>query len=135
MARTPQDVTEAELNILELLWRDGPHSIRQIADELYPRGGAAEYATVQTLLKRLEAKNCVVRKRAAGVQSFAAAIAREDLIDQRLQRIAEQLCGGSLTPLLTHLVRAERLSAADRHSLRTLIDELDQPGQRKNRRS
>lgn len=135
MARTPQDVTEAELNILELLWDSGAQSIRQLADALYPRGGAAEYATVQTLLKRLEAKKCVVRKRAGGVQSFAAAIDRDDLIDQRLQRIAEQLCGGSLTPLLTHLVRADRLSAADRTSLRNLIEELDETAQRKRQRS
>jgi predicted transcriptional regulator len=134
MARTPQDVTEAELNILETLWANGSQSIRQLADSLYPDGAAAEYATVQTLLKRLESKDCVVRKRQGGVQSFTAAIGRDDLIDQRLQRIAEQLCGGSLTPLLTHLVRAERLSSADRTSLRNLIDELDVPNHRKPRR-
>lgn len=135
MARTPQDVTEAELHVLEFLWENGAQSIRQLSDALYAAGGPAEYATVQTLLKRLEAKDCVVRKRSAGVQLFTAAKDRADLIDQRLQRLAEQLCGGSLTPLLTHLVRAERLTAEDRSSLRNLIAELDEPGQRKARRS
>jgi predicted transcriptional regulator len=46
--------------------------------------------------------------------------------------LAEQLCGGSLTPLLTHLVRAESLSPAERQSLRDLINELD--GERKRPR-
>jgi BlaI family transcriptional regulator, penicillinase repressor len=131
MARTPQDVTEAELNVLDLLWNKGPATIRQLADELYPGGGATQYATVQKLLERLQAKECVRRDRSGGVQQFSASIEREDLIDRRLQTLAEQLCGGSLAPLLSHLVRADRLSAADRQSLRNLIEELDSPRSRR----
>jgi predicted transcriptional regulator len=48
--------------------------------------------------------------------------------------MAEKLCGGSLTPLLTHLVRAERLTAKQRQELRALIDELDQKSRRTARR-
>jgi predicted transcriptional regulator len=131
MARTPQDVTEAELNVLELLWAEGPATIRHLADTLYPGGGATQYATVQKLLERLQAKGCVERDRSSGKQLFAPAIQREDLIDRRLNDLAEQLCGGSLAPLISHLVRADRLSAIDRRSLRDLIEELDSPRTRR----
>jgi predicted transcriptional regulator len=47
------------------------------------------------------------------------------LIGRRLQAVAEELCGGSLTPLLTHLVRNKKLTARERRELRSLIDELD----------
>src|SRR5262245_47107712 len=94
MARTPQDVTEAELNVLEMLWKQGPASTRELADTIYPGGAAAQYATVQQLLKRLQAKQCVRRKRVAGKQIFSAAIARDDLIERRLNTLAERLCGG-----------------------------------------
>ena len=60
--------------------------------------------------------------------TFAAAVGREELIGRRLREVAEKLCGGSLTPLLTHLVRARRLSARERQELRQLIDELDRKG-------
>ncbi len=50
---------------------------------------------------------------------------REDLIGRRLQDMAQKLCGGSLTPLLTHLVRQRRLSASERQELRDLIDDLE----------
>jgi BlaI family transcriptional regulator, penicillinase repressor len=126
MARTSQDVTDAELAVLQALWDRGSATIRQLTDDVYPRGAASAYATVQKLLERLEAKGCVRRDRAAGVHLFSAAIDRDELIGRRLQAMAETLCGGSLTPLLTHLVRAERLSARDRQSLRALIDQLDQ---------
>jgi predicted transcriptional regulator len=126
MARTPQDVTDAELAVLQVLWEQGPATIRRITDILYPQGRTSQYATVQKLLERLESKHCVTRDRSTAVHVFAAAIDRDDLIGRRLQSVAEQLCGGSLTPLLTHLVQAKRLSARERQALRELIDELDQ---------
>ncbi len=126
MARSPQDVTDKELEILQVLWDQGPATIRQIADVLYPEGGAAQYATVQKLLDRLEEKAYVRRERRQPAHTFVAAVARGELIGRRLQAMAEQLCGGSLTPLLTHLVKAKRLSARERQELRDLIDNLDQ---------
>lgn len=125
MARIPQDVTDAELAILQALWDEGPAPIRRLTDLLYPGGGAAHYATVQKLLERLEAKDCVRRDRRQSAHLFVAAIAREELIGRRLEEVADKLCGGSLTPLLTHLVRARRLSARERAELRALIDQLD----------
>ncbi|HEV3120170.1 MAG TPA: BlaI/MecI/CopY family transcriptional regulator [Gemmataceae bacterium] len=125
MARTPQDVTEAELAILELLWDQGPAMIRQLTDRLYPQGGRAHYATVQTLLERLEAKDFVIRDRSGAAHTFRAAVGRDELIGRRLQATAERLCGGSFTPLLMHLVSARKLSAREREELRSLIDDLD----------
>jgi predicted transcriptional regulator len=125
MARTPQDVTEAELAVLQVLWDDGEATIRRLTDVLYPAGGAAQYATVQKLLDRLEAKGYVGRRRTGAAHLFSAAVPRDELIGRRLQDVAEKLCGGSLTPLLTHLVRTRRLSARERQELRDLIDELD----------
>ena len=131
MARTPHDITEAELAVLQALWEQGEATIRQLTDVLYPRGGSAHYATVQKLLERLEAKGYVRRDREPAVHRFTAAVGRDELIGRRLRAMAEKLCGGSLTPLLTHLVKAERLTADERRALRQLIDELDREPKRK----
>ena len=56
MARTPQDITDAELAVLQVLWHAGATTIRQLTDTLYPQGGSAHYAAVQKLLERLEKK-------------------------------------------------------------------------------
>jgi BlaI family penicillinase repressor len=134
MARTPQDVTDAELAVLQALWERGPLPIRRITEALYPKGTAAHYATVQKLLERLEAKECVTRDRSTAVHVFAAGVDRDELVGRRLRQVAEKLCGGSWTPLLTHLVQPERLAWKDRQALRQLIDELDQPRAKKPRR-
>jgi BlaI family transcriptional regulator, penicillinase repressor len=125
MARTPRDVTEREVAVLQALWDAGPTTIRRLTDALYPGGGATHYATVQKLLDRLEAKDCVRRDRAGAAHTFTAVIDRDELIGRRLRDMAEELCGGSLTPLLTHLMRTKRLTADERRELRSLIDDLD----------
>jgi predicted transcriptional regulator len=128
------DVTDAELAVLQVLWDRGRATIRQITDQLYPRGGASQYATVQKLLDRLEAKGCVTRDRSLFVHQFEAAIDRDALIGRRLRAVAETLCGGSFTPLLTHLARVKPLSDEDRRALRALIDETDPPADSKRTR-
>jgi predicted transcriptional regulator len=130
MPRIPQDVTDAELAILELLWDHGPASVRRLAEQLYQKSSASQHATVQKLLERLEGKGCVRRDRGTWPHTFAAAIERADLIGRQLQQTADKLCDGSLQPLLTHLVRTGRLSAEDRQSLRSLLDELAQEGKK-----
>lgn len=131
MARNPQDVTPAELEILQDLWQAGPSTIRQIADRLHPpQASTSRYATVQKLLDRLAEKGYVRRQQSLGVNVFSAEVGREELIGRRLRQVAEQLCDGSVTPLLTHLVRSQRLSAQERRELRALIEELSEsPGE------
>jgi predicted transcriptional regulator len=139
MARPAQDITESELAVLRILWGRGPATIRQLTDALYPGGGAAQYATVQKLLDRMEVKGYVGRDRSLYVHVFAAALDRDELIGRRLRSLAETLCDGSMTPLLTHLARATDLTEADRLALRAIIDEdgeeSSEPGPSKTARS
>jgi len=125
MARTPKDVTEAELAVLQRMWDQGAVTVRQLTDELYPNGGGSEYATVQTLLQRLARKKYVVRNRDVWPHLFETTVGREELIGRRLQTTADDLCNGSLQPLLTTLVQSSKLSAKDRKSLRGLLDKLE----------
>src|SRR5436190_21974937 len=112
------DVTDAELAVLQALWERGPATIRQLTDALYPAGTEIHYATVQKLLERLEGKGHVRRDRSAHAHVFAATTDRGKLVGHRLRALAEKLCGGMMTPLLTHLVRAEALTAKERQELR-----------------
>ena len=135
MARTPQDVTDTELAILQILWDQGPSTRRQITDVLYPRGGPAQYATVQKLLERLEAKGFVAAKnRGQGVLTFNVSVDRDELISRKLQEMAAKLCGGSMTPLLMNLVRAQPLTDHQLDELRSFVEDLRRRTKRKGER-
>lgn len=123
MTRDAVNITDAELAVLDALWSQGPATIRRITDTIYPDGSAAHYATVQKLLERLEGKGCIARDRSGFAHIFSAAVNRDDVIAERLRVVADQLCEGSLTPLLLQLASATRLTAAERAELLKLIDE------------
>src|SRR5262249_54144271 len=130
MARTPQDVTDAELAVLQALWYGGPATIRQLTDRLFPGGAGGPDGALQELAGGLGGEGWGGRRAPGGGRRVWGEGGREDLIGRRLRDVAAKLCGGSLTPLLTHLVRAHRLSVRERRELRELIDELDAGGKR-----
>lgn len=123
MARKAQDVTEAELSILEHLWSHGPASVKGMANSLYGEANASTAATVQKLLGRLESKECVARDPSTWPRLFRPTIDRDELIGRRLQITADDLCEGSLGPLLTHLIKRSGLTRADRDRLKSLLDD------------
>jgi len=125
MPVSPQDITDAELAVLEQLWEQGRCTNRELAEAVYGDATTSRLTTVKKLLERLEKKQLVVRDRSGSVQTFAATVERKEVINRRLEAIAEQLCDGSMTPLLTHMVQSTKLTKRDRADLRALIDQLD----------
>jgi predicted transcriptional regulator len=122
MAKAAPHVTEAEFAVLTALWDEGQRSARELTERLYPPCTPGDVATVQKLLQRLEKKGLVLRDRAERVHRFAAATPREKFAGQQLTQMAEKLSGGSLTPLLVHLVENNRLSRREIDELRVLLE-------------
>jgi len=127
MGRTLPHVTDAELAILQLLWDRGPSAVRPLADTLYPGGGPSEYATVHRLLERLEAKKFVRRDRAQGVIVFRALLDRDTVLGQQVETLVKRMCGGSLQPLLSTLVKSKRLGAGELRELLEMVEKQSRP--------
>src|SRR5258707_11554142 len=106
-------VSESELEVLKALWEVGPCTVRAVNAALQRRGRRWAYTTVQTLLQRLEAKGYVACDRAAAAHVFQAAVSRDGLVSRRLRDLADQLCGGTASPLLLALVEDGRLTSED----------------------
>ncbi len=125
MAKPSKDVTAAELAILEQLWQHDSATLKDLSQWLYGSSSPSDIATVQKLLARLEAKGCVDRNRDTWPHQFHATIVREELISNRLQATADELCDGTLSTLLTHLVKSAKFNARQRQRLRKLLDDLE----------
>jgi predicted transcriptional regulator len=125
MPWTPRDITETELAVLRMLWKRGPSTIRELTDRLYPGGTHAHYATVQSLLDRLEQKACVARSKRGRINVFTATVSRGEIIARRLHETADALCDGSMAPLLSHLVTGVDLSDDELATLEALVERLD----------
>lgn len=107
---------------MELLWQsEGELTAREIREQLYPSGTSSDHGTVQKLLQRLEAKKFVKRDRREFAHRFRARITQQEYAGWEFQVLADKLSGGSLVPVLTHLVEAKGISGDDLAELRKLF--------------
>jgi len=136
MVRKGKDVTDAELAVLQAIWDRGPSTIRELTEILYPHDIDTQYSTVKRLLSRLESKGYVSRDRSEAVHVFDALVDRDELLGRRLQTLADSLCDGSISPVLTHLAQSESLTEEQRETLLSLIRQLAEParGRRETKR-
>ncbi len=132
MTKRSASPTRTELAVLETLWGQGPSTIRELTRRLYRGGKVAHYATVQKLLERLEEKGLVARDRRTRAHVFRTTQEPGTFLGNRLKELVDRLCGGSLAPLITQLVRTRSLSAEERRELRALLE--DQTGARPPRK-
>jgi BlaI family penicillinase repressor len=131
MGRAAREITDTELSLLNELWQRPSATVQELTEVLYGNTAPALLATVRKLLDRLEAEGCVARDRSKWPHTYRAILKREELAGKRLQEAADELFEGDLAPLLTHLVRSQKLSTEDRENLRKLLDEMDEKGKRK----
>ncbi len=117
-----QPLANAELAVIELLWGNGSATARHIREQLYPGSSKAQHGTVQRLLQRLEDKGYVDRDRGLPVHLFTATISREAYASGQLETLADKLTGGSLAPLITHLMEHKRISETEIGRLRQILE-------------
>ncbi|HVH83771.1 MAG TPA: BlaI/MecI/CopY family transcriptional regulator [Steroidobacteraceae bacterium] len=113
-------LSKAEARILELYWKLGTRSVREILDSL-PEEERVAYTTVQTLVYRLEQKGALRRVRKIGnAQLF------EPAIDQRefrtgLVRDLLDLFGGSPRLLVSNLLETGTITLKDLKALQQAL--------------
>ncbi len=118
-------LANAELAVMELLWDDEGLTARAIRERLYPNQTKAQHGTVQRLLQRLEGKGLVERDRNPPVHVFRATCSRSAYAGGQLESLADKLTGGSIAPLVTHLMEQKKLRPADIQRLRDLLNKGD----------
>jgi predicted transcriptional regulator len=120
----PPTVSDAELEVLKVLWDAGPSTVRDVAAVLRRRRRRLAYNTVLTLLSRLRDKGFVDADRRDTAHLFRAIVTRDELVGSSLAALAARVCSGAASPLLLALVRGQRFSAEEIAHFRKLLDDL-----------
>ena len=113
-------LSRSETEILRLLWQLGSGTVAEIHDTL-PEGRRIAYATVQTLLRRLERKGYVSHQTKGKAHVFHPAARREDVVTRTVGDFVEGLFGGDPVPLMLHLAENTTLDPEDVERLKSLI--------------
>jgi BlaI family penicillinase repressor len=116
--------SEQELEVLKVLWDEGPSTVRGV-DEVFRRRGVQRiYTHLQTLLNRLQAKGHVASEPRLGALAhvYRAISTRDELLRDRLRDLADQLCEGATTPLVLTLVEGHQFSDEEIARLRAVLE-------------
>ena len=91
-------LSEAEREVLKVLWDSGPASVRQIGDNLEKRGRTWAYTTVATLLQPLHSKQYVTSDSSVVPHVYQAVVTRDELLDRRLKDTRRNSATAGLRP-------------------------------------
>jgi BlaI family penicillinase repressor len=119
-------LSDAEIEVLKVLWDLGPQPVRAINRELGARGRRWAYTTVSTLLLRLSTKKCVTSDASVMPHVYRATVSREEMLDRRLRDTADDLCDGEAAPLVLALVQRHRFTPEELAGFQRLLDEARQ---------
>lgn len=125
MTAREYELGSAELEVLKVLWDEGPANVRKVLDRLHDRSRNVAYTTVQTMLTRLEQKGFVRANKSGTAFVYKAAISREKISLSRLRKLLDQLYDGAAAQLVLQLLQTERLNPDEIAELQKMIEQLD----------
>ena len=125
MASGRPAMSDAEREVLRVLWDHGPQTVRNILPLLKSQGQEWTRSTVITLLQRLEKKGYVASDKSLFAFVFRPIVSREQVMHACMVDLAGELCEGDAMPLVLAFAERHRFSADELARLRKLIDDLD----------
>ena len=115
-------LSPTETEVLRLVWQVDRATVQEVCESL-PAKRKISYATVQTLLRRLEKKGYLKHDVRGNAHVFTAAVKQEAVIKRTVSDFLDRLFGGNPIPLMQHLAKHGKLRSADIDKLKELVEE------------
>lgn len=120
MKRRPVRVTPGEMDLLSMLWAEGPLPLGEAHKRFDHYGRPVSYPTMQTRLNRLVDKQLVARS--DDRPALYRAIATRDQVSLgHLQELLAKISGGDAVPLVAQLLREQKLTQEQLADLEQLL--------------
>ncbi len=130
MAKRPA-LAKSELEIVQIVWKLGEAPVRDVVAVLRERG-PADFWTVQTYLRRLQAKGYLRARREGRSNVYSSAVRPKRVVRDVVADLVDRLFDGNALPLVQHLIEDRGLSDADLKTLQATLDELNKTKSRRN---
>jgi predicted transcriptional regulator len=116
--------TDAELDILHILWEHGPATVRQVHERL-ELVKPSQYTTSLKLMQIMAEKGLLARDETARSHVYRAVVDRERIQQQMAGYLMDRVFGGSARSLMIGALSAKRASAAELAEIRQMLDEYE----------
>ena len=113
--------TEAELELLNVLWNKGTATVREIHDEIGEEN-AVGYTTVLKMFQRMTEKGLVQRTEVGKAHMYRATVSQQETQSQMLRDLSERLFAGSSAQLAMHALSLQPTSADELEDVRKILE-------------
>jgi BlaI family penicillinase repressor len=120
MAVKGHELTEAEWEIIQVVWGHEPCAAPTVQEELAARKKWT-YSTVKTLMDRMVAKGLLTTQRLRNLILYRSAISQAEAQRGELMRTIQRAFGGAFTPVMQFMLDSGVLSTRDLHELEGMI--------------
>jgi BlaI family penicillinase repressor len=120
MASKEHELTEAEWDIIEVVWEHEPCAAPTVQEELVARKKWT-YSTVKTLMDRMVAKGFLTTERIRNLILYRSAISQRDAQRGELMRTVKRAFGGAFTPMMQFMLESNTLSRRELEDLEEMI--------------
>ncbi len=117
--------TDSELEILQILWEDGPSTVRHVCQAISRRRPAG-YTTVLKLMQIMAEKGLVVRDESNRSHIYTARDRQEHTQRQVLSHLIGRAFGGSTNSLVMQALHAGEISPDEIQQIRSLLDDIEE---------
>jgi BlaI family penicillinase repressor len=124
MAKRPPTIPDSELDVLKVLWDLNHATVREAMDTLRAAGREWSYATVATLLDRLESKGLVTSDRRDLAFVYKPVISTHEVRQRRLTSLVDKLYQGEPGLLVLHLLKSHPLEPGQAKEVRSVLDQM-----------
>ena len=119
--------TDAELEILKVLWRRGPSTVREVFETL-GESKTTGYTTVLKLMQIMADKGLVVRDESERAHRYEPAAPEDETQRRLVGDLLRKAFDGSAKKLVMQALSTERASAEELSEIRRMLDELEGKG-------
>lgn len=120
-----RDLTERELEIMQVIWERGESTVADVRDRLAEEGRDLAYTTVATLVKILLEKNYLAQTNSERPFRYAPLRSFEEVSGNLLGDLVSKVFGGSREKLLVRLMDERKLTDEERKLLEDVLNEGD----------
>lgn len=124
MAKRPLNIPDSELDVLKVLWERGQATVREVLETLRSAGRQWSYATVATLLDRLETKGVVTSDRSELAFVYKPVISNQEVRQKRVNNLVDKLYQGEPGLLVLHLLKSHPLAPDQAQQVRALLEDM-----------
>ena len=119
-AAAADPLTPQELEIMKVVWRKGPATVRDVYEDLLGHRRIA-YTSVMTMMNVLERKGHLRKSQEERAYVYEPTSPQKRVLSSMVGEFVDRVFNGSASPLLQHLIEDERLTSEDLRDIQRLI--------------